>query len=141
MCPLSRSPLEFLIFLVLLKEEPQTLVLFFVYCKKNFSWCLTTYASYKTKKYFLHRIYSRYLPTDRYSTEQRSWAIFHYTFLVKYVIVIIANSKNVLLKSELHFVSISTFILHLSPSFSSPRNKTECLSSGKLMARFHVRKC
>lgn len=57
MCHLQRTRLEFLIFLVLVEEESQTLVLFFVYFKKNFSWCLTTYASYKTKKYFFYMVY------------------------------------------------------------------------------------
>lgn len=53
-----RDPgLECLVSLVLVEEESQTLVLFFVYFMKSFRWCLTTYTSYKTKKYFLHCVY------------------------------------------------------------------------------------
>lgn len=45
-------------------------MLFFVYFMKNLRWCLTTYASYKTKKNYFYILYIK-ISSNWHLTEQQ----------------------------------------------------------------------
>lgn len=56
----------------------------FYYFKKNFGWCLTTYAFYKKKKYSFTLCILKIL-SNWHFTKQRNWATLCCTFLFKYL--------------------------------------------------------
>lgn len=120
-----RDPgLDFLIILVMIEDESQTLMLFFVSFMKNFRWCITTDASYKTKKNFLILCVLKRSSKCLFTT-QRNGTTLHYIFLVKYLKTIIlkvtysnhsqVKKKNAPQKGQLNLGSTSTFIPHLLP--------------------------
>lgn len=93
------------------------------------AWQLTP--SIKTRNILLHSVYERYCPTDISPNKGieppcalhiclNIWELLFWESSM----VIMANSKNVLLKGWLNIGSVSTFVAHVFPPFSSSQNKS-----------------